>query len=470
MLFNTVEYWLFFAAVLVIFYNLPFRYGKVFLLIASYLFYMDWSAQCVLLIIASTLVDYTLGRFLESAKGQRKKRLVAISIFVNLGFLGFFKYYNLFAGSVAVLAGRPENSFALNIILPVGISFYTFASLSYIVDVYKGRMKAERNLVDYAFFVTFFPHLLAGPIIRARQFLSQIATWQRPSSFVVQSGIVLILSGLVKKMIFADRFAIVANDYFAQSASFPGWLAAWSALFAVYMQIFFDFSGYTDIARGCARLLGFEFPLNFVRPMLASNPIQFWQRWHISLTTWIRDYVFKPLIARRKGWFLFARSTLITMLLIGLWHGAGWHFVLWGGYSGVMLVLYRVYKRATEGTMWEKVTRSRLYLPFALVIGFATVTASFALFRTQTLHEAAGLFQVMFHFQGAAGASVLTSGLYALSLISFLLAVLEERHLVIQRLATAPAWIQIPSYTCVFLALELFSITEQKVPFIYFQF
>ena len=189
----------------------------------------------------------------------------------------------------------------LQIVLPVGVSFYTFASLSYTFDVYWGKMKAVRNPIDYALFIAFFPHLIAGPIIRARQFISQIWSWRPPAAIVVQSGIILVLSGLIKKMVFADRFAVVSDSYFNDPMAHPGWLAAWSGCLAFFMQVFFDFSGYTDIARGCAKLLGFEFPLNFARPFLARNPPDFWQRWHITLSTWVRDYVFMPFSRGRKG-------------------------------------------------------------------------------------------------------------------------------------------------------------------------
>src|SRR6185369_10767783 len=238
--------------------------------------------------------DYYLGMFLETATGRRKKLLLVISLIVNLGILGFFKYYDFFAGSLAALLRVPPSSVVLQIVLPVGVSFYTFASLSYTFDVYWGKMKAVRKPIDYALFIAFFPHLIAGPIIRARQFISQIWSWRRPAAIVVQSGIILVLSGLIKKMVFADRFAAVADPYFNNPMAHPGWLAAWSGCLAFFMQVFFDFSGYTDIARGCAKLLGFEFPLNFARPFLARNPADLWQRWHITLSTWVRDYVFMP--------------------------------------------------------------------------------------------------------------------------------------------------------------------------------
>src|SRR5438045_2284666 len=206
MLFNSLQYWIFFLIVATLFYSVPFRIGKFLLLGASYIFYMWWDPRFIVLILTSTVVDYYLGILLETASGRRKKFLLIVSLVVNLGILGFFKYYDFFAGSLAALLRVPPSSVVLQIVLPVGVSFYTFASLSYTFDVYWGKMKAVRNLIDYALFIAFFPHLIAGPIIRARQFISQIPSWHHPPAIVVQSGIILVMAGLIKKMVFADRF------------------------------------------------------------------------------------------------------------------------------------------------------------------------------------------------------------------------------------------------------------------------
>jgi alginate O-acetyltransferase complex protein AlgI len=330
MLFNSFQYWIFFLIVAVLFYSMPFRLGKLLLLCASYVFYMWWDSRFIVLILTSTIVDYFLGIWLEVASGGRKRFLLAVSLVVNLGILGFFNYYDFFAGSLAGLLHIPQSSVVLQVVLPVGVSFYTFASLSYTIDVYWGKMKAVRNPIDYALFIAFFPHLIAGPIIRARQFISQIQHWRRPAAIVIQSGIILVLSGLLKKMVFADRFAVVSDSYFKDPVVHPGWLAAWSGCLAFFMQVFFDFSGYTDIARGCAKLLGFEFPLNFARPFLSRNPPDLWQRWHITLSSWVRDYVFMPFGRGKKGRCVLYRNMLVVVVLVGLWHGANWTFAVWG--------------------------------------------------------------------------------------------------------------------------------------------
>jgi alginate O-acetyltransferase complex protein AlgI len=469
MLFNSFQFWIFFVIVATLFYSMPFRFGKILLLLASYVFYMWWDPRFIVLILTSTVVDYYLGIFLETATGRRRKLLLLVSLVVNLGLLGFFKYYDFFAGSLAGLLHIPASSVVLQIVLPIGISFYTFASLSYTLDVYWGKMKAERNFINYALFIAFFPHLIAGPIIRARQFISQIQLWRTPAAIVIQSGIILVLAGLIKKMVFADRFAVVSDSYFSHPAAHPGWLAAWSGCLAFFMQLFFDFSGYTDIARGCAKLLGFEFPLNFARPFLARNHPDFWQRWHITLSTWVRDYVFMPISRGRKGRFVLYRNMLVVMVLLGLWHGANWTFVAWGAYAGVMLVWCRLFDRATTGTKIADVMRKRCFVPFSIVLMFLSGTVSMAFFRSRTLEASGYVLSALFGFQHVSGEFLLTTGTIVLIFISLFLAVAQERSQFIDRLALQPARIQIPAYVLAFLALELFPATG-PVPFVYFQF
>ena len=469
MLFNSFQYWIFFFIVAALFYSVPFRFGKILLLLASYVFYMWWDPRFIVLILTSTVVDYYLGIFLETVNGRRKKLLLIVSLVVNLGILGFFKYYDFFAGSLAALLRIPPSSVVLQIVLPIGVSFYTFASLSYTFDVYWGKMKAVRNPIDYALFIAFFPHLIAGPIIRARQFIYQIWLWRPPAAIVVQGGIILVVAGLIKKMVFADRFAAVAGPYFNNPMAHPGWLAAWSGCLAFFMQVFFDFSGYTDIARGCAKLLGFEFPLNFARPFLARNPPDLWQRWHITLSTWVRDYVFMPFSRGRKGRAVLYRNMFVVMLLVGLWHGANWTFVAWGAYHGFLLIGYRLFDRATVGTPIDKIMKKRWFVPFSVGAMFAAFVLSASFFRPKTLQTSAYVLGALFGSTHITGEFLLTTGTIVLIFISLFLAVAQERSQFIDRLALQPARIQIPAYLLAFLALELFPATG-PVPFVYFQF
>jgi alginate O-acetyltransferase complex protein AlgI len=469
MLFNGFQYWIFFLIVVVLFYSVPFRFGKILLLLASYVFYMWWDPRFLVLILTSTVVDYCLGIWLEVASGRRKKVLLAVSLIVNLGLLGFFKYYDFFAGSLAGLLHISASSVVLQIVLPVGISFYTFASLSYTLDVYWGKMKAERNFINYALFIAFFPHLIAGPIIRARQFIHQIWSWRCPTAIVVQSGIILVVAGLIKKMVFADRFAAVSDGYFSDPMAHPGWLPAWSGCLAITLQVFFDFSGYTDIARGCAKLLGFEFPLNFVRPCLARNPPDFWQRWHITLSTWVRDYMFIPFSRGRKGRLVLYRNTVVVMVLMGLWHGANWTFVAWGAYHGLLLVGYRLFDQATVGTPVDKVMKKHWFVPFSVGAMFTAFVLSAPFFRGKTLQSSGYVLGALFGSTHITGDFLLPTGTIVLIFISLFLAVAQERSQFIDRLALQPARIQIPAYVLAFLALELFPATG-PAPFVYFQF
>ena len=337
MLFNSLEFWIFFSLVLLFSRLLPRRPRNLFLLGASYLFYMWWDARFIVLIVASTLVDFLVGRSLHNARGRSRWWLLIASLAANLGLLGFFKYYNFLAGSLAGLLGISARTLHLDIILPVGISFYTFQSMSYTIDIYRGKLEPVKRLTDFALYVAFFPQLVAGPIVRAREFFPQLFQWRPPSHERTEKGISLILVGLVKKMVLADNFARISDLYFGDVAAHPGAWAAWSATFAFAMQIFFDFSGYTDIARGCGRLLGYEFPVNFRRPYLAGSITEFWRRWHISLSSWLRDYLYIPLGGNRRGSWTTYENLMVTMLLGGLWHGASWNFVLWGGYHGLLL-------------------------------------------------------------------------------------------------------------------------------------
>ena len=471
MLFNTVDYWIFFFTVLAVFYSVPFRIGKVFLLLASYFFYMCWDPRFIVLILASTVIDYVLGILLEVSQGARRRVLLVVSLVVNLGILCFFKYYNFFAESLAALLGMRENSFMLNIILPVGVSFYTFASLSYTIDVYWGKIKAVRDFIDYAFFIAFFPHLISGPIIRASQFMGQVVNWQRPPRHFVQIGVTLVLSGLVKKMVFADRFGLVSDNYFGNLNAHPGWLAAWSGVFAFSMQAFFDFSGYTDIARGCARLLGFEFPENFARPFLSMNIAELWRRWHITLGLWLRDYLYIPLGGSRGTRWQTYRNLLVTMTLVGLWHGAHWTYAVFGAYQGILLIIHRIFREVTsKNAKVFQFLQSRYLAPLSIFLTFLTFVVGMALLRASSLEQSVVILRAMFSFQHTTGRSLLTAGTIVLFGISLIIAVLEERHGFIERLATARARYQIPAFFCVFVALELFSVTGQKIPFIYFQF
>src|ERR1700733_963026 len=344
MLFNTTRFFVFLAVVLALFYALPQRFRKYLLLAASYFFYASWNPKFIALLLTLTAIDYTAGLWLERTTAPaRRKAILVMSLAANLGFLGFFKYYNFAASNIALALGKPAHSFWLDIVLPLGISFHTFQSISYVVDVYRGQQQAVQNPIDYALFICFFPQLVAGPIVRARDFFRDLYHWRAPTADEVSRGLFLIALGLTKKMAFADQFAAVANAYFGNLAANPGRLTAWCGVLPFGITIYFDFSGYTDMAIGMAKLLGFHFPVNFRRPYLARSITDFWHRWHISLSTWLRDYLYIPLGGNRHGRWMTYRNLMLTMLLGGLWHGASWNFVIWGGYQGALLSLEKAF-------------------------------------------------------------------------------------------------------------------------------
>ena len=341
MIFHSLDFVVFFVAFTALYWALPHRPQNLLLLGGSYFFYGYVHPWFLILIATSTAIDYGAARGM-AARPDRKKAFLWLSILTNFGMLGFFKYFDFFVDNVhaaLAAAGVSWQSPSLRILLPVGISFYTFQAMSYTIDVYKGELRARRNLVDLATFVSFFPHLVAGPIQRASFLLPQVEQRRRFSAERARSGFGLICWGFLKKLVIADNVGVIANKVFALAdPSFP---LLWAGVFAFAIQIYADFSAYTDIARGTSRWLGFELTENFDHPYLARTPADFWRRWNISLSSWFRDYVYIPLGGSRAGEWAWARNVLVTFLLSGLWHGASWNYVLWGGYHGALLVATR---------------------------------------------------------------------------------------------------------------------------------
>lgn len=358
MVFNSLHFAAFLPVVLLGFALLRYRLTarNVFLLLASWYFYGSWAwhvdKRFLLLLLGTQLFDYTMARLLEphAQGGGRRKVFVVASLVVNLGVLGFFKYCNFFIDSANALgqyAGWPWLSAGhLKVILPIGISFYTFQSIAYVIDVYRGHMRAERNPLHYMLFVAFFPQLVAGPIERATHLLPQVKsrtefTWDNTCH-----GTWLIALGLFKKVVLADNISKVATAVYNvdNMLEYPLWWETVLGTYAFALQIYCDFSAYSDIARGVARLMGFELMRNFDLPYFAVNPSDFWRRWHISLSTWLRDYLYIPLGGNRHGSIRTYFNLFITMTIGGLWHGATWLFILWGVYHGLMLCMHRAAK------------------------------------------------------------------------------------------------------------------------------
>jgi D-alanyl-lipoteichoic acid acyltransferase DltB (MBOAT superfamily) len=303
-----------------------------------------WDPRFLLLIAGTTALDFWVALRIEAAPDpRRKRRWLVASLIANLGVLAVFKYTDFFIASFCALVGADAESRLLQIVLPVGISFFTFQSMSYTIDVHHGRVRARRSPVGFALFVAFFPQLVAGPIVKANEFFPDHDDWRAPRDQDLQRAAMLILTGLLQKAALADNLAPIVDGYFADPARTPGFLPAATGVLAFGLQIFFDFAGYSNIAIGAALLFGYRFPVNFRQPYLATNVAEFWRRWHVSLSTWLREYLYIPLGGNRGGTFATQRNLMLTMLLGGLWHGASWNLVVWGGLHGLWLARHRAF-------------------------------------------------------------------------------------------------------------------------------
>jgi alginate O-acetyltransferase complex protein AlgI len=468
MLFPTLAFLGFFTVVFPIYWAIrPHRWRMLWLLLASGAFYMSWNPWLILLILFSASVDYLAALQMERLTSPALKRmLLAGSITINLSLLGFFKYANFFLDSAGHVLGFFEVSFSrptLEIILPLGISFYTFETISYITDVYLGRTRAVRDPLDYAIFILFFPHLVAGPIVRPRDFLPQLRREKRFDWERAHLGARLFLLGFIKKSIIADHLGeLVADPVFASPGTF-GSSAIWLGVFAYAIQIYGDFSGYSDMGIGLAHLFGFKLPANFHYPYLSANIAEFWRRWHISLSSWLRDYLFIPLGGSRNGTAKTYRNLIIVMLLGGLWHGASWTFVIWGFYHGMLLALHRAIP-------WPRFLGRAIVRPLCVVGTFLLVCVGWVFFRAPTL---SGAGTIIARMAWPTEGTRLVPSLAALVLLSlaYTLAghLLGTRVDVIRTERRLPAPVMGAALACI-LALAMVLLPEGSRAFIYFQF
>jgi alginate O-acetyltransferase complex protein AlgI len=393
MLFCSISFMIFFAVLLCVYWSLPWRRARVWLLVAaSFYFYATWNKWLAVILCISTFFDYALALGIERSLHKRRRRFfLCASLIANLGLLCYFKYTNFFLLSLdelLIAAGSPNWFRTLRIILPIGISFYTFEAINYMVDVYRGRMRAERNFGDFLLFILFFPHLVAGPIVRARDFLPQIKRPKHCDWVRLHLGLQYFLMGLFKKLAIADRMALFADPVFDHALDYQT-PAAWIAMFAYAMQVYCDFSGYTDMAIGTAHMLGYKLAENFNMPFLAANISEFWNRWHISLSSWLRDYVFVPLGGSRGGEGKTWRNLLITMTLCGLWHGAAWPFVGFGFLQAWMLIAHRVFHRwCKHKPRLDGALRSQLGTVLRIAITFLCFCLSLIIFRSSSFAHA----------------------------------------------------------------------------------
>ena len=391
MQFNSYLFAVFFAIVLAI-YNLPFlgwRGQKLWLLVASYLFYAAWDPVFIVLVWLSTFVDWTAARLITSAPTRARRRLLLIvSVIINLGVLGYFKYGNFVLANVVAglhALGIPYDPAPLDLVLPIGISFYTFHTLSYTLDIYLGRTQPWPSFLDFALYVTFFPALVAGPILRSSQFLPQCATPRRTEARWLAWGLALLVLGLFEKTVIADAvMAPMADQMFDAKGPF-GPIDAWIGTLAFTGQIFCDFAGYSTCAIGAALCLGFSMPDNFRSPYAAIGFSDFWTRWHISLSSWLRDYLYIPLGGNRAGPIRTYVNLMLTMLIGGLWHGASWTFVGWGALHGVYLVGERLLRAALPTGAWRDAWWAR---GAGAAITFVGVCVAWVFFRATSFSSA----------------------------------------------------------------------------------
>jgi len=474
MLFHTQQFLFFFAVVFALYWAMPWPRARVWLLVvASFYFYVSWNAWLAALIGASATVDYVLGRQIEASVSQRvRKFLLTASIVWNLGQLAYFKYANFFLDSIEHVlraAGAASSLPTLKIILPIGISFYTFEAISYTVDVYRRDIRAERNLINFVLFIAFFPRLIAGPIIRGRQFLPQVRRAKHWDSGRLQLGANYFLLGLIKKLVIADRLAVFADPVFKNPAAY-GTVAAWFGLCAYVVQIYCDFSGYSDMAVGLGHALGYKLPQNFRMPYLAANIAQFWSRWHISLTSWLRDYLYIPLGGNSGPRWRAALNVVITMTLCGLWHGAQWTFVVFGLAHSTLLIGHRIFQVSCQR---YPVLNSLLSNPLGTVARVAVTLFAFAatlvLFRCPDFHVATVMFSRLIAF---------SPGLtfpQSLSIFWWLIATVILGHIFAKSGLWDWLWRRTPAFAQGFAYATAFSIGLTLAPdagraFIYFQF
>ena len=460
MQFNSVAYLVYLFIVVGLYYQLAQSGRRWLILFVSYFFYGFWSVPFSGLLAFSTLVDWSASCWIERSKTKAWKRAgLLASLIANLGVLGLFKYADFFSDSAyGLFHMRPWPH--MNWILPLGISFYTFQTMSYTIDVFRGHIKAHRSIVDVAMYVSFFPQLVAGPIVRASDLLPQLQTKQEFEWSNIRQGIARIIWGLVKKVHFADAMAHIVTVVYGQSSDYSGW-SLLLATYAFAIQIYCDFSGYSDIAIGSAKLLGIHLPENFDAPYLTLSIQEFWRRWHMTLSSWLRDYIYIPLGGNRRGVFRTYVNLMITMLLGGLWHGAGWHWVVWGGLQGVVMSIERLMGLGND------TTNSWIVRFFRWFVTFHIVCISWVLFRATDLSNSMFIFKRIFTM--ADGQFSIGPAPIAVLLILLFVEQMKLRNRWLALFDSHPVLARWVTY----LAILLFSLTfmqSSNPEFIYFQF
>ena len=471
MLFNSWIFIFFLIIVIPIYYCLSVRWQNIFLIGASYFFYGYWDYRFLPLIFISTCINYIIALSIEKKSGKQRNILFYMGIACNLGCLGFFKYFNFFIDSFAgILTGFGLNPSVttLNIILPIGISFYTFQVTGYLIDVYRREHSATTDFISFALYVCYFPQLVAGPIERASSLLPKIQSKKIVIPQHIYAGLQLMIIGYVKKIAIADAVAPYVNDLFTNPSQF----SSVDLLCGVYLfsiQIYGDFSGYSDIARGVSKLIGIDLMINFKQPYLSQNVGEFWRRWHISLSTWFRDYLYIPLGGNREGEFKTYRNIFITMFLCGLWHGASWVFILWGCLHGLYLSIYRFFNNRFK--QLSLLPKNNFRPLINIIITFNIVAVTWIFFRAPDLGTAINYLMNLLdpaNFGGANPTIIYTTIFYLLFAFALDFPVYRSDRELLVTEQHFWAWRGI-IYATLLLSISFLG-TNNVQPFIYFQF
>ena len=478
MLFNSAGYIVFFTIVCLVYFILPKKLKRVFLLLASYFFYSCWNLKYSLLMLFSTVATYGTAIAMDMVEAKKKKKLyLGLCFFVNLAILFVFKYYTFtvnFINKILGIAALSIDMPVIDVLLPVGISFYTFQALGYIVDVYRGEIKAERNFINYALFVSFFPQLVAGPIERSKNLLTQIDNLGHRRYENLSKGLLYILWGFFLKLVIADRAAIFVNQVFDGYQGYSYIFLCYAALlFAV--QIYCDFYSYSIIAKGSAKVLGYDLMDNFRAPYLSKSITEFWRRWHISLSTWFKDYLYIPLGGNRKGAFRKHLNVLIVFLVSGLWHGANYTFVLWGLIHGIFNILEDSLKGITKG-----IRDNFIYRNVRRLITFVVAVMSFVIFRSKNIGAAKAYILGIFNRQaGTMDASIAFPYedtvilLIAIAILIVIDILIYNKVKIVDNIEKRSLLIRWPIYLFLLVVILIFGIYGpgySEAQFIYFQF
>lgn len=484
MSFCSFQFLIFFPIVFILYFTIPKKYQWVLLLVSSYYFYMCWKPEFIVLIIISTCIDYFAARNIEKSESWKKKMWLLVSICSNLSILFFFKYFNFFGDNVNSffrMLSIPFTVPSLNIILPVGISFYTFQTMSYTIEVYRGNMEAEKHLGYFALFVTFFPQLVAGPIEKAQNLLPQLRKEHEFSYDDAVYGTKLMVWGFFKKMVVADTMAIYVDKVYNNLSSVSNGLTLVMATFFFAMQVYCDFGGYSDIARGCAKIMGVDLMVNFKSPYFFSKSIkEYWGRNHISLSNWFTAYVYIPLGGSRKGLFRKYLNNMITFLLSGLWHGADWTFIIWGGLQSIYLNVGDFLRRKLNREHIVELKNHRVQNLFSIIVTCCLSCFSLIFFRANNIHDAMyvvhnlfnGIGKPLQYFRDGLATFKLTD-VFSMALplvILYIFDYINEKCDAIQQSAILPKNMQRLVYIAFIVYLTLAIPNTVTNAFIYFQF